>query len=191
MKALFRIKDLKIEERRNIRATYSPILKGVSLEVLRGEVVALIGESGAGKSTIALASMGYTKPGCRFAGGEVLFEKHRVLHMKLEEKRQVRCVRISYIAQSAAAAFNASLRLDDQITEVSLAHDICTRAEAEKRMLALAHRIQLPDPKAMVRKCPHQVSGGQLQRLIAVMAMNAQPDLLVSDEPTTALDVTT
>ncbi len=191
MSALLTIADLKIEGRRNTHSPYSPIVKGVSLEVDRGEVVALIGESGAGKSTIAVASMGYAKPGCRFSGGSVTFDGMSVLDMSLEEKRAVRGARISYVAQSAAASFNASLRLDDQITEVSLSHNIGTRAEAEARMIDLARRMQLPDPENIVRKYPHQVSGGQLQRLMAVMAMNAEPDLLVLDEPTTALDVTT
>jgi peptide/nickel transport system ATP-binding protein len=166
-------------------------VRGVSLQVARGEVLALIGESGAGKSTIAMASMGYAKPGCRFNGGDVVFDGHSVLEMSLEEKRAVRGARISYVAQSAAASFNASLRLDDQITEVSLVHDVGTRAEAEARMVDMARRMQLPEPEKIVRKYPHQVSGGQLQRLMAVMAMNARPDLLVLDEPTTALDVTT
>ena len=191
MSALLKINDLRIEGRRNTRAAFTPIVKGVSLELARGEVLALIGESGAGKSTIAVASMGYAKPGCRFSGGEVIFDGTSVLDLTLEQKRQMRGARISYVAQSAAASFNASLRLDDQITEVSLAHGIGTRAEAEERMVDLARRMQLPDPENIVRKYPHQVSGGQLQRLMAVMAMNAVPDLLVLDEPTTALDVTT
>ncbi len=191
MSPLLKINDLRIEGRRNTRAAYTPIVKGVSLELARGEVLALIGESGAGKSTIAVASMGYAKPGCRFSGGEVIFDGISVLDLSLEQKRQMRGARISYVAQSAAASFNASLRLDDQITEVSLAHGIGTRAEAEERMVDLARRMQLPDPDNIVRKYPHQVSGGQLQRLMAVMAMNAVPDLLVLDEPTTALDVTT
>ena len=191
MSALLQINDLHIEGRRNTRSPYTPIVKGVSLEVSRGEVLALIGESGAGKSTIAVASMGYAKPGCRFSGGEVLFDGISVLDMTLEQKRAVRGARISYVAQSAAASFNASLRLDDQITEVSLVHGIGSKAEAETRMVDLARRMQLPDPDNIVRKYPHQVSGGQLQRLMAVMAMNASPDLLVLDEPTTALDVTT
>jgi len=191
LSALLQINNLRIEGRRNTRSPYSPIVRGVSLEVNRGEVLALIGESGAGKSTIALASMGYAKPGCRFCGGEVIFDGTSVLDMTLEEKRAVRGARISYVAQSAAAAFNASLRLDDQITEVSLVHGFGTKAEAEERMIDLARRMQLPEPERIVRKYPHQVSGGQLQRLMAVMAMNARPDLLVLDEPTTALDVTT
>lgn len=191
MTALLEIDNLHIEGRRNTRSAYTPIVKGVSLVLQRGEVLALIGESGAGKSTIALASMAYVKPGCRFAGGSVRFDGSSVLDLTLEQKRAMRGARISYVAQSAAASFNASLRLDDQITEVSMVHGIGTRAEADQRMVDMARRMQLPEPETIVRKYPHQVSGGQLQRLMAIMAMNASPDLLVLDEPTTALDVTT
>lgn len=191
MTALLQIDNLHVEGRRNTRSAYTPIVKGISLQLDRGEVLALIGESGAGKSTIALASMGYAKPGCRFSGGTVTFDGVSVLDQTLEEKRAMRGARISYVAQSAAASFNASLRLDDQITEVSLVHGVGTRAEADVRMVDMAKRMQLPDPETIVRKYPHQVSGGQLQRLMAIMAMNARPDLLVLDEPTTALDVTT
>ncbi|MGF1501004.1 MAG: ABC transporter ATP-binding protein [Paracoccaceae bacterium] len=190
MSALLEVEDLRVEGRRTRRGAFVPIVRGVSFALARGEVLALIGESGAGKSTIALAALGYAKPGCRFAGGTVRFEGASVLEMSLEEKRAIRGARISYVAQSAAAAFNDALRLDDQITEVSLAHG-GTRAEAEARMHALARRMRLPEPERIVRKYPHQVSGGQLQRLMAVMAMNAGPDLLILDEPTTALDVTT
>ena len=131
MTALLEIDNLHIEGRRNNRSPYTPIVNGVSLQINRGEVLALIGESGAGKSTIALASMGYAKPGCRFSGGSVHFDGTSVLDLSLEQKRAMRGARISYVAQSAAASFNASLRLDDQITEVSLVHGVGTRAEAD------------------------------------------------------------
>ncbi|RWB66306.1 ABC transporter ATP-binding protein [Mesorhizobium sp.] len=191
MTTLLKVKDLKIEGRRTPRSPYLSIVRGVSFDVARGEVVALIGESGAGKSTIALASMGYAKPGCRFSGGEVIFEGKSILNMSLEEKRAIRGASISYVAQSAAASFNPALRIDDQITEVSVVHKTATRAEARARMIEMAELMQLPKPAEIVKKYPHQVSGGQLQRLMAVMATNARPDLLVLDEPTTALDVTT
>lgn len=191
MTALLTIKDLAVEARRSRQSPYSLIVKGVSLELSRGEVLALIGESGAGKSTIALASMGYAKPGCRFCGGEVIFDGKSILTLDLEGKRAIRGARISYVAQSAAASFNPALRIDDQITEVSMVHRIGTHAEATERMIDTAKLMQLPNPREIVHKFPHQVSGGQLQRLMAVMATNARPDLLVLDEPTTALDVTT
>lgn len=190
MSALLRIGDLHMEGRRPT-GEWMPIVKGVSLEVHRGEVLALIGESGAGKSTIALSSLAYARPGCRFTGGEVSFDGSPVLSLSLDEKRAMRGRRIAYIAQSAAAAFNVAHTLGAQIAEGPLVHGTMPQDEAEIRMVDLAGRMRLPEPERIGRKYPHQVSGGQLQRLLAVMAMSCGPDLLVFDEPTTAIDVTT
>ncbi len=190
MTALLRIRDLHMEGRRP-SGEWMPIVRGVSLEARRGEVLALIGESGAGKSTIALSSLAYARPGCRFTGGEVRFDGTSVLDLSLEEKRGMRGRRVAYIAQSAAAAFNVAHTLGDQITEGPSVHATMSRGEAEAQMVDLARRMQLPEPERIGRKYPHQVSGGQLQRLLAVMAMSCGPDLLVFDEPTTAIDVTT
>ena len=190
MSALLRIEGLHMEGRRP-SGEWMPIVQGVSLEVHRGEVLALIGESGAGKSTIALSSLAYARPGCRFTGGEVLFDGAPLLDLSLEEKRGMRGRRVAYIAQSAAAAFNIAHTLADQIAESPLVHGTMPRAEADAQMVELAGRMRLPEPECIARKYPHQVSGGQLQRLLAVMAMSCGPDLLVFDEPTTAIDVTT
>ena len=190
MIALLRIEDLHMEGRRP-SGEWMPIVQSVSLEVHRGEVLALIGESGAGKSTIALSSLAYARPGCRFTGGEVLFDGAPLLDLSLEEKRGMRGRRVAYIAQSAAAAFNIAHTVADQIAEGPLVHGTLPRAEADAQMVELARRMRLPEPECIARKYPHQVSGGQLQRLLAVMAMSCGPDLLVFDEPTTAIDVTT
>ena len=190
MTALLRIRDLHMEGRRPT-GEWMPIVRGVSLETRRGEVLALIGESGAGKSTIALSSLAYARPGCRFVGGEVRFDGTSLLDLSLEQKRDMRGKRVAYIAQSAAAAFNVAHTLGDQITEGPMVHDTMSSAEADARMTDLARRMRLPEPERIGRKYPHQVSGGQLQRLLAVMAMSCGPDLLVFDEPTTAIDVTT
>ena len=190
MSALLRIRDLHMEGRRPT-GEWMPIVRGVSLEVRRGEVLALIGESGAGKSTIALSSLAYARPGCRFTGGEVSFDGSPVLSLSLEEKRGMRGRRVAYIAQSAAAAFNVAHTLGAQIAEGPLVHGTMPQDEAAARMVDLAGRMRLPEPERIGRKYPHQVSGGQLQRLLAVMAMSCGPDLLVFDEPTTAIDVTT
>ena len=190
MSALLRIEDLHMEGRRP-SGEWMPIVQGVSLEAHRGEVLALIGESGAGKSTIALSSLAYARPGCRFTDGEVLFDGAPLLDLSLEEKRGMRGRRVAYIAQSAAAAFNIAHTLGAQITEGPLVHGTMPRAEADAQMVELASRMRLPEPQRIARKYPHQVSGGQLQRLLAVMAMSCGPDLLVFDEPTTAIDVTT
>ena len=188
--ALLEIHDLTMEGRLP-DGSYVPIVKGVSVQVERGQVLALIGESGAGKSTIALSSMAYARPGCRFTGGEVIFDGTSMLELSLEAKREMRGHRISYVPQSAAAAFNAAHTLGEQIREAPEIHNVMSSAAADARMVELAERMRLPEPDRIGRKYPHQVSGGQLQRLAAVMAMACGPDLLVFDEPTTAIDVTT
>ena len=190
MTALLRIENLHMEGRRP-SGEWMPIVRGVSLEARRGEVLALIGESGAGKSTIALSSLAYARPGCRFTQGTVEFDGTSLLDLSLEQKRAMRGRRVAYIAQSAAAAFNVAHSLGDQITEGPSVHATMSRAEAESQMVDLARRMRLPEPERIGRKYPHQVSGGQLQRLLAVMAMSCGPDMLVFDEPTTAIDVTT
>ena len=158
---------------------------------LRIQVVALIGESGSGKSTISLATMAYCRPGLEFAGGEVRLHGRDVLTLPREEKRRLRGNNVAYLAQSAAATFNPAITIGEQVTEAAVLHGKMIQEEADKRAIALYHALELPDPTRLGRRYPHQVSGGQLQRLMAAMALVAKPDLLVLDEPTTALDVTT
>lgn len=168
-----------------------PIVKGVDFNVKRGEVIALIGESGSGKTTISLASLGYCKPGLKFAGGEALFKGQDVSKMTTDELRPIRGEKVAYLAQSAAATFNPSIRINEQVTEAPILHKTKTKEQADKKALELYHALELPDPENIGNRFPHQVSGGQLQRLMAAMALCGDPDLLVLDEPTTALDVTT
>ena len=168
-----------------------PIVKGVDIKVRRGEVVALIGESGSGKTTIALSALGYCKPGLKFAGGEALLLGEDVTKMTTDELRPARGERVAYLAQSAAATFNPSLKINEQVTESPVLHGTKTKEEASAKALELYHALELPDPENIGSRFPHQVSGGQLQRLMAAMALCGEPDLLVLDEPTTALDVTT
>ncbi|AZO52011.1 MAG: ABC transporter ATP-binding protein [Mesorhizobium sp.] len=191
---LLDIRNLKVEA-----TLYSPgekprdvtIVDGVSLLLKRGKVLGLIGESGAGKSTIGLSSMGYGRGGVRITGGEVFLNGRDILKGGVRDLRRVRGSEVCYVAQSAAAAFNPAHRLMDQVVEAALLHGVGTKAEAEKRALALFTKLRLPDPKSIGRRYPHQVSGGQLQRVMTAMALCSQPDLIVFDEPTTALDVTT
>ncbi len=190
MPALLEVDQLKIEARKD-DGSRLPIIKGVSFSVERGEVVALIGESGSGKTTIALSALGYTKPGLEFAGGEVRLHGQDVIAMPLEEKRRLRGQRVAYLAQSAAATFNPVLTIGEQVTESAVLHGQMSQAEANQRAASLYRALELPDPERLGRRYPHQVSGGQLQRLMAAMALCGKPDLLVLDEPTTALDVTT
>ena len=187
---IFEARDLKINAVRD-DGSELPIVKGVDFKVRRGEVVALIGESGSGKTTISLSALGYCKPGLKFAGGEARLLGQDVTKMSTEELRPVRGERVAYLAQSAAATFNPSILINEQVTEAPILHGTKTQAEADAKALSLYHALELPDPENIGTRYPHQVSGGQLQRLMAAMALCGEPDLLVLDEPTTALDVTT
>lgn len=186
---LLDIKGLKIEGRAG--GVWQPIVGGVDLSVQRGEVLGLIGESGAGKSTIGLAAMGYVRAGCRFTGGTVSFDGHDLLTLDRRARGDLRGARIAYVAQSAAAAFNPAHRLMPQVTEARLRQQPGQRRAAEADARALFGKLRLPDPDRIGLRYPHEVSGGQLQRAMTAMAMACRPDLIIFDEPTTALDVTT
>jgi len=190
MQPLLEIDRLKIEAR-NDNGDLLPIVNGISFNVRGGEVVALIGESGSGKTTIALSVLGYTKPGLEFTEGEVRLDGRDIISMPPEEKQQLRGKRVAYLAQSAAAAFNPALTIGEQVTESVVLHGQMSQNEANQRAKSLYRALELPDPERLGRRYPHQVSGGQLQRLMAAMALCGKPDLLILDEPTTALDVTT
>ena len=183
------ITGLKIVSSRQPNA--APLLKGLTLRLRRGEILGLIGESGAGKSTLGLAALGYHRTGCKPDGGVVRFAD---LHLRQGDERllaSLRGVRMAYVSQSAAAAFNPVHRLGAQITEAARCHATLSRQDAEQRMVSLFQRFDLPEPESFGQRYPHQASGGQLQRAMIVMAMLCEPQLIVFDEPTTALDVTT
>ncbi|MBJ7420688.1 MAG: ABC transporter ATP-binding protein [Rhodoferax sp.] len=182
---------LRISGLRLISVTGNVIVDNVDLQLQRGEVLGLIGESGAGKSTIGLSSMCYARAGLHIAGGEVVLDGVNIRALDAEGRRQVRGKRIAYIAQSAAAAFNPAHSLIDQVCEAPVLHKLMTRLQAEAWARELFVALDLPDPQNFGNRYPHQVSGGQLQRAMAAMAMSCRPDVLVLDEPTTALDVTT
>ncbi|WP_416915438.1 MAG: ABC transporter ATP-binding protein [Roseicyclus sp.] len=186
---LLKIEDLRIEGRSG--DTWSEIVKGVNLTLHRGEVLGLIGESGAGKSTVGLAAMGFARDGCRITGGTIDFDGTDLRRATEAAKRDLRGARIAYVAQSAAASFNPAHKLIDQYCEVPVVHDVMSRDAAERDAIDLYRRMQLPDPEGIGFRYPHQVSGGQLQRAMTAMAMACRPDLIIFDEPTTALDVTT
>ena len=190
MAPLLEVDNLKIDARKD-DGSLTPIVKGVSFNVKPGEVVALIGESGSGKTTIALSALGYTKPGLEFTSGEVRLHGQDVISMPSEEKRLMRGQKVAYLAQSAAATFNPAMTIGEQVTESAIIHGQLLKEDAENRAEELYRALELPEPERLGKRYPHQVSGGQLQRLMAAMALCGNPDLLVLDEPTTALDVTT
>jgi peptide/nickel transport system ATP-binding protein len=186
---LLKIRGLKIDGKSD--EVWKPIVNGIDLDLKKGEVLGLIGESGAGKSTVGLAAMGFTRDGCRISGGTVDFDGVDLVTASAAVKRNMLGKRIAYVAQSAAASFNPAHRLIDQHTEAPTQHRLRPKAESELDGMELYRRLRLPDPDRIGFRYPHQVSGGQLQRAMTAMAMSCRPDLIIFDEPTTALDVTT
>ena len=184
------VTDLRIQVRGD-RGDGPVLVHDVSFTLKRGEVVGLIGESGAGKSTIGLACLGYTRGGCFIVGGKLDFMGRDIRAMTAGERRALRGPGVAYIAQSAAASFNPSMTLMQQVCEIPLRQGLMSPAQARARAIELFRELELPNPETIGERYPHQVSGGQLQRAMAAMAMAARPDILVFDEPTTALDVTT
>ena len=186
---LLDMKDIVIDGYSDER--WHEIIKGVDLTLKRGEVLGLIGESGAGKSTMGLAAMGFARPGCRLTSGTIMFDGMELRAMPEREKQKLWGTRIAYVAQSAAAAFNPAHKLIDQTIEATMRGGGMNEKEAQANAIELYRAMQLPDPENIGFRYPHQVSGGQLQRAMTAMAMAAHPDLIIFDEPTTALDVTT
>lgn len=174
-----------------IAARNSTIVQNIGFEVRSGEIFGIIGESGAGKSTVAMATIGLLRAGCQRVSGNVTLAGNSLFDLARPALEAVRRRKVSYVAQSAAAAFNPFYRLEDQITELAAIE--LGRSKQERRGLAadLFRELQLPDPDRFGRRYPHQVSGGQLQRAMIAMALFNEPELVVFDEPTTALDVTT
>lgn len=187
---LVEIENLKIQGGSRKRPVQ--ILHGVDLYVHRGEVMGLIGESGAGKSTLGLAVMGFARNGTWFESGSVKFDGVELNQVTDEsELREIWGTKVAYVAQSAAAAFNPSWTLMTQIVETAVDQEVMTRFEARANAIELFRELYLPNPDSFGKRYPHQVSGGQLQRAMVAMAMICKPELIIFDEPTTALDVTT
>ena len=191
---LLQIKGLVIEA-----TSYPPgeppkevtLVHGVDLTLQKGRVLGLIGESGAGKSTIGLSAMAYGRGGVRLTGGTIHLNGREIRLADAKALRALRGREVTYVSQSAAASFNPARQIMEQVIETCLSHGLCGKAEAEKRAVALFRKLGLPNPETIGQRYPHQVSGGQLQRCMTAMALCPKPDLVIFDEPTTALDVTT
>ena len=190
MAKLVEIRNLKVEAKTDSGRRVE-IIRGVSFDIQEGEIVALIGESGSGKTTIALTLMGYARPGCRISGGEVLLAGKDMASLPEKARARIRGTEVAYIPQSAAAAFNPAQTIMEQVIEITRIHDLMPVEDAKARAIELFKALSLPNPETIGARYPHQVSGGQLQRLSAAMALIGNPKLVIFDEPTTALDVTT
>ncbi len=169
------------------------IVDDVSFELCRGEVLGLVGESGSGKTTAGLALMGYTRRGLRITGGSVHVGGRDILALDDEGLEQVRGRVVAYVPQDPASALNPAMKVGPQLREVFAAHPDClpSGADVEQTVLEVLQAVRLPDPQRVLRSYPHQLSGGQQQRVGIAMAFAARPELIIFDEPTTGLDVTT
>ncbi len=190
VRPLVEVQGLRVNARKD-DGSQVEIVKNVNFTVAPGEVLALIGESGSGKTTIALSLLGYARSGCQIVGGQVRIGQRQVDQMDEKALLAMRGHHVAYIAQSAAAAFNPARTLMDQVIESALQHGVMDKPSAMRKAVELFRALALPNPDKIGERYPHQVSGGQLQRVMAAMALITDPELVILDEPTTALDVTT
>lgn len=189
-KEILRIRGLRIAATSDLGVEI-PIVEHVDLTLHRREVIGLIGESGAGKTTIGLAALGYARTGCHIVEGKIEFDGVDIRTLSRPARRNLRGRRVAYVAQEAAASFDPARTILAQVCEMPVRYRILSRAGAKRRAIGLFRELDLPEPETFGERFPHQVSGGQLQRAMIAMAMSCHPDVLILDEPTTALDVTT
>ena len=182
------VRDLKID----LVASGADIVDGIALEVRAGEVLGLVGESGSGKTTVGMALMGYCRPGGRVTGGDIMIDGRHLAGMGARELRHLRGGTVSYIPQDPGTALNPALRIGRQLSEMLEAHPSGTSGEERKtRVRETLEEVALPNSDDFLRRYPHQLSGGQQQRVAIAMAFACRPHVIVCDEPTTGLDVTT
>ena len=182
------IQDLNISY--YTRAGEIPAVVDFSLQVRRGETIGLVGESGCGKSTVAMAIMQYMGNNGSVKSGSIEFKGREMTRLSEEELRQIRGKEISMIYQEPFSALNPSMLIVNQLIEVPLAHEDISVEEARARARQILVDVNIPDPDRVLDSYPHQLSGGQQQRVVIAMGLLSNPDLLLLDEPTTALDVT-
>jgi peptide/nickel transport system ATP-binding protein len=163
---------------------------GISLTVKRGEVLGIVGESGCGKSVTSLSIMRLLSPPGRIVEGEIIFDNENLVTVSEATMRNVRGNRISMIFQQPQSSLNPVFRIGDQLTEVLHIHQDISKDEAETRAIELLRMVGIPEPQARIKAYPHELSGGMAQRVMIAMALACVPEMLIADEPTTALDVT-
>jgi oligopeptide transport system ATP-binding protein len=186
---LLEVRDLHVEF--HTRDGVAKAVNGVDYTVDSGETLAVLGESGSGKSVTAQAIMGILDvPPGRIAGGEILFQGQDLLKLKEEERRKVRGAKMAMIFQDALSSLNPVLSVGEQLGEMFTVHKGMSRKDAKARAVELMDTVRIPAAKERVGQYPHQFSGGMRQRIMIAMALALEPDLIIADEPTTALDVT-
>ncbi|MFH1123297.1 MAG: ABC transporter ATP-binding protein [Pseudomonadota bacterium] len=186
---LLSVQDLKVYFRGD--ETVARALDGISYEIGKGETVCLVGESGCGKTVSALTILGLIpRPPGEIIGGRVLFNGQDLLELGEEDLRKVRGKHISMVFQEPMTSLNPVFTIGDQVKEAILVHEELNEAELDRRCIALLRDVGIPSPEERLRDYPHQLSGGQKQRIMIAMALACNPDLVIADEPTTALDVT-
>jgi oligopeptide/dipeptide ABC transporter ATP-binding protein len=162
----------------------------VSLVVKRGEVLGLVGESGCGKSVTSLSIMGLVSQPGRIVAGEIIFDNEDLLNLSEKRMMDIRGNRISMIFQQPQSSLNPVFRIGDQLAEVIILHQDVNKEQAQQRVIELLRMVGIPEPEARARSYPHELSGGMAQRVMIAIALACVPELLIADEPTTALDVT-
>ncbi len=186
---LLEVKDLHVEF--HTRDGVAKAVNGVNYSVAAGETLAVLGESGSGKSVTAQTIMGILDmPPGKVTQGEILYRGQDMLKMSNEERRKIRGRKIAMIFQDALSALNPVLSVGYQLGEMFRVHQGVSKAEAKAKAIELMDRVRIPAAKERVNDYPHQFSGGMRQRIMIAMALSLQPDLIIADEPTTALDVT-
>jgi peptide/nickel transport system ATP-binding protein len=171
---------------------WNNVVNDATFSIARGEALGLVGESGCGKTTTALALLGFQRPGSRIRSGTIAFGGRDLAHVSRRDLQKVRGRRVSLVPQNPTTALSPGLRIGDQLTEAMTVHDVgSSRADRARRARELISHVRLPAPERTARKYPHQLSGGQQQRVVIAMALACDPELIVLDEPTTGLDVTT